>query len=247
MTFQIPAELALWEKLVIPILVALFSWFLKDFFLGITNARDQTTREEWQFRLKEIWSPLYFWSGVLCFDGGPKSFERYGAKELSEVLAKAAYLLPKDHYNNFVRLLQQVTEQKTQVLSFEEFAKTRRYIYGQIEVLNHVLYRQYEWMDPATQTDVLASLRQLLSQNARMSSSLSHCEIEYPALGSFWSRRSHWLFNPFASPRISRAFLKAASKASHCPGRILPQIILMCISVTSPYGALRTASRNAPV
>src|ERR1700730_1845359 len=162
MTFQIPAELALWEKLVIPILVALFSWFLKDFFLGITNARDQTTREEWQFRLKEIWSPLYFWSGVLCFDGGPKSFERYGAKELSEVLAKAAYLLPKDHYNNFVRLLQQVTEQKTQVLSFEEFAKTRRYIYGQIEVLNHVLYRQYEWMDPATQTDVLASLRQLL-------------------------------------------------------------------------------------
>ena len=36
---------------------------------------------------------------------------------------------------------------------------------------------------------------------------------------------------PFASPRISRAFLKAASKASHCPGRILPQTIRMCMSV----------------
>src|SRR6476646_1788972 len=69
----------------------------------------------------------------------------------------------------------------------------------------------------------MASLRFLLSQNARIASSLSHCEIEYPASGSFWSRSSHCPFSPFTSPRISNACLKAASKASHWPGRILPQ------------------------
>ncbi len=159
---QIPNEALLWEKLVIPIVVALFSWFLKDYFLGITNSREKMTREEWKFRLTEVFGPLYLWSGVLCFDGGPRSFERYGAMQLSEVLAKAAYILPVDHYNAFVRLLEQATDQKTGSLSYAEFAKTRKYVYGQIEVLNHVLYKQYEWFDPATQTDVLASARQLL-------------------------------------------------------------------------------------
>jgi hypothetical protein len=40
-------------------------------------------------------------------------------------------------------------------------------------------------------------LRFLLSQNARISSALSHCEIEYPASGSFSSRSSHCPFGPF--------------------------------------------------
>jgi hypothetical protein len=154
-------DAVVWDKLVIPILVALFSWFLKDFFLGITNARERTTREEWEFRLKEVWGPLYLWSGVVCFDKKDKEI-RYGIEQLSEALARAAYLLPVEHYTNLIKLLQQATDQKTAPLSFADFAKTRRYIYGQIEVLNHVLYKQYEWLEPATQTDVLASAKQLL-------------------------------------------------------------------------------------
>src|SRR6202051_2561084 len=77
----------------------------------------------------------------------------------------------------------------------------------------------------------MASLRFLLSQNARISSALSHCEIEYPASGSFSPQSSHFPFSPFTSPRISSAFLKAASKASHWPGRILPQMIRICIAI----------------
>src|SRR3954467_6263814 len=62
-----------------------------------------------------------------------------------------------------------------------------------------------------------------------MSASLSHSEIEYPASGSFWSRRSHWSLRPLTSPRRAIASLYAASKALHRPGRILPQTTCMCI------------------
>src|SRR5690242_3344140 len=49
----------------------------------------------------------------------------------------------------------------------------------------------------------IASPRCLVSQKARMSSVLSHCDMEYPASGSFSSRMSHWPRKPFGSPRIS--------------------------------------------
>src|SRR3954447_22172328 len=88
----------------------------------------------------------------------------------------------------------------------------------------------------------MASLRFLLSQNARIASSLSHCEIKYPASGSFSSRSSHCPFSPFTSPRISSARLNAASKASHWPGRILPQMIRICIAIP-PLGTRQDTSQ----
>jgi hypothetical protein len=162
MNLSFPPELPVWEKLVIPLLVALVSWFLKDYMIGISNSREAATREEWSYRLAEIWSPLYFWSGVVCFEGGKRDLNKFGVKELSEAISKSAYILPTHHYNNLIRLLQQLSGEKTEPITLEEFAITRRYIFGQIEILRYALYGQYEWFNPKWKIDVFASPRQLL-------------------------------------------------------------------------------------
>jgi len=54
---------------------------------------------------------------------------------------------------------------------------------------------------------------------------------------------SHWPRKPFGSPRISSALLKAASNASHWPGRIFPQIILINIFVPPQLSALRSGRK----
>lgn len=152
-------DLVFWEKLVIPVILAVLSWFLKDYLVGIQRQRQEATRAEWKARLSEVWSPLFYWSGVIRFRDSSQSWERYGTKELGVVLSKAAHLLPLRHYHVLVRLLERATNQKTKDVSDQELANTRRYIYGQIEILNHALYGQYTWFDPANGSDVFGSAR----------------------------------------------------------------------------------------
>ena len=89
----------------------------------------------------------------------------------------------------------------------------------------------------------IASLRSLLFQNAHMSSSLSIARSNILHRNHSDPEGATRLFSPFTCPRISRAFLKAASKASHWPGRILPQTIRMCIWISPCTAPLRRMSQ----
>ena len=62
------------EKIALPAAVALISWFIKDFIFGLISKRREAMRREWEFRLREIWSPLYYWSGVVLFGNDSKGW-----------------------------------------------------------------------------------------------------------------------------------------------------------------------------
>lgn len=150
------------EKFAIPLLLGLISWFLKDYALGIRKQREEAIREEWKRRLVEIWGPLFYWSGAVLFGGTKVGIDRHGVAELEKLMTQCAHLLPLRHYRVMVRLIEHATGQKTKPLSVQELNGTRAYIYGQIEVLNFVLYRQHVWFDPSNGADVFASIRLLV-------------------------------------------------------------------------------------
>lgn len=144
------------EKILVPAAVALISWLIKDFIFGLISKRNEALRQEWEYRLKEIWSPLFYWSGVVLFDDVKKGWEKHGLAELEKVLAKSAHLIPRKHYYVLMTVVELMTAQKTtKKPTLQEITKAREYVYGQIEVLNYLLYRSSSMDDVSIRTNVL--------------------------------------------------------------------------------------------
>ena len=127
------------EKLIFPLIVGIVGWFLKDYLFAVYARRDELVRKEWERRLLEVWSPLYFWSGVILLDGKQKGWDRHGLKELEVILSKNANLLPIHHYNTLIKLIQTLTDQKTSAVDISQLKKTRQYIYDQVKTFNYLL------------------------------------------------------------------------------------------------------------
>ncbi|SRR6266487_417155 len=131
------------QKIIFAALVGIAGWFVKDFLYGIIQRRNQLERSEWEYRLKEVYCPLYFWSGLLAMRLGDLQRSEI-LEQFHSVMAKASYVLPSVHYYVLVRLLEAAHEQVTSGVSDRERNDTRAYLHNQIEVLNFVLYRSDE-------------------------------------------------------------------------------------------------------
>ncbi len=53
------------EKLFIPLVLGIAGWFIKSFLFTEYARRNEAVRKEWEWRLLEVWSPLYYWSGIV--------------------------------------------------------------------------------------------------------------------------------------------------------------------------------------
>lgn len=155
-------SLDLLDKYFAPVALALLGWFLKDYLFALYAKRDELVRKEWERRLLEIWGPLYYWSGIVLLDSKVKDWNRHGLKEVEELLAKSAHLLPVHHYNTMIRTIQALTDQKTALPTVQEIKGTRQYIYGRVQTYNYLLYRRSGWFDATTYTDFLASAKYLV-------------------------------------------------------------------------------------
>lgn len=150
------------EKLALPLILGIVGWFVKDYLFAVYARRDEVVRREWERRLLEIWSPLYYWSGIVMLSGEAKGWERHGLKELETILTKSAHLLPARHYTNLIKLIQTLTDQKTVVPSISDLKLTRLYIYSQVRTFNYLLYRRSGWFDATTYTDFFASMKYIV-------------------------------------------------------------------------------------
>jgi len=152
-------------KLLIPIVVGIFSWFIKNFIFNLIAKRNELIHKEWECRLKEIWSPLYYWSGILLLNKNNninKEEVKYGLREFQDTLSKAAYVLPKEHFYTLIKLVEFNTKQNTKPIPNDEYLKTRKYIYNQIELLNYLLYRSSEFDDVSVKTNLIYPYKYLL-------------------------------------------------------------------------------------
>lgn len=150
------------EKSLLTAAVGIMSWLVKDLLIKTAIKRNEAARKEWDHRLKEIWSPLFYWSGVVSFPDSSQSWQKHGIKELESILAKSAHLLPLKHYYNLIKLIESGTNQKTSAASIKEVTSTRDYIYRQVELLNYLLYRHEAIYEADVAVDVLAPYRFLL-------------------------------------------------------------------------------------
>jgi len=151
------------EKIMVPAAVALVSWLIKDFIFGLYTKRNEALRKEWEHRLNEIWSPLFYWSGIVLLDDVKKGWEKHGLTELEKILAKCAHLIPLKHYYVFIKVIESITAQKTtQKPILEDIIKAREFVYSQIELLNYLLYRSSGMDDVSIKTNVLHPYSYLL-------------------------------------------------------------------------------------
>lgn len=149
------------EKYVLPAIVALVSWLIKDFLVGLNVKRSEALRREWEFRLKDVWSPLYFWSGIVLFEGSKKGWDKHGISELEKVLARSTHLIPQKHFYTLIRMIETASGQSTPRPAIDEIQQARAFIYNQIEVLNYLLYRKSGLDDVSAATNILHPYRQL--------------------------------------------------------------------------------------
>jgi len=120
--------------------IGLAAWFVKDFLFGVFRKRAALERQEWEYRLKEVYCPLYFWSGLLMFTVRDDVRTNLAAS-LNEVMARSAYAVSRPHYHTLVRLVERAYDQRTTRVSEESVNATRRYLYDHIEALTALLYR----------------------------------------------------------------------------------------------------------
>jgi hypothetical protein len=122
------------------------------------KSRQEEARSEWLFQLREVYSPLHFWSAVVLFDGPPGP-NKFGVAELSAVLSKAVTLLPAREYFIFIRILEQAMGQRTTEAPKTSVLKARDFVYSRIEALNFVLFRLPSHFNLQERADPFASLR----------------------------------------------------------------------------------------
>lgn len=127
-------------KLVVPALIGLAAWLVKDVAFRFVQQIRDIERTEWEYRLKEIYCPLYFWSGLLALRT-EKAFAHEICVRVQEIMARAAYVIPRAYYFTIVKLLESAYDQATLPATATERDAMRLYLYNQIEALNMLLYR----------------------------------------------------------------------------------------------------------
>ncbi len=149
------------EKTVFAALLGLAAWLVKDVAYSLVQRINDIERKEWEYRLKEIYCPLYFWSGAIAMRLNNKSNQQI-CDRLEEVMARAAYAIPRAYYYTIVRLLESAYGQQTTPATEDELHGMREYLYHQIEALNMLLYRSEYAGGAGDPTSVLSPQRRLV-------------------------------------------------------------------------------------
>ena len=150
------------QRALIPLAIGLISWLIKDLLVKTVTRRNETVRKEWEYRLKEIWSPLFYWSGIVAFSDSERGWRKHGVKELGDILTRSAHLLPLKHYYSLIKLLEGATDQKTSPVSLDRIKAARDFIYKQIELMNYLLYRHQMMYEPDYAVDITKPYKLLL-------------------------------------------------------------------------------------
>lgn len=146
----------LWDSSVLTaiatMLVGAAGWLIKNYLVDLLAVREQAIQIEWRRRLHEVWSPLYYLSGVVLFDGTPVGWERHGVREIEKILLPNANLLPLQHYQVIIKLIEGGTGQNVNPLQLADYLTTRRFIYQEVERYNYLLYRSHTSYEPYNYT-----------------------------------------------------------------------------------------------
>lgn len=161
------------EKLLIPLIIGFLSWLIKNYFVNNLTKRDETIKAELKNRLENFFSPLYYWSGILLFNGKDHGWEKHGIKEIEKILPKNAHLLPTKHYYNIIKIIEYSTNQNTKITT-DDIIFTRKYIYDQIKIYNYIIYKQNNYIDIESLVDPFFHYKSLLR---RFSFSLLHIAL----------------------------------------------------------------------
>lgn len=141
------AATSLVEKVLLPGILAILAWFIKDVLFAHYRTNLERGDIELNIMLKEFYSPLFFWMGIAFFN-----LTREEQKEVFEklcgLMVSAAYRLPITHYHTIIKMIEALSDQNTSPPSKEDIYKTRDFIYSKIEVLNIALFRQSDAYDP---------------------------------------------------------------------------------------------------
>lgn len=156
------------SKILIPVVIGLISWFIKDYIFALMQKRQEVLRSEWKTRLMDCWSPLFFWSGALLTYSGMTSKKEEAVKELEKILAKSANLIPLTHYHVLVKLIEVSTGAIQESFDLREIAKTRDYIYKQIELHNFVLFKKDINFDASAHVALFGSQQALIRLFSQM-------------------------------------------------------------------------------
>ena len=149
---------SLMEKIVIPAIIAILAWMIKNLLIVSFRAKREAGKEEMKARLREFYCPLFYWSGVALFDLREDDRKEV-FNNLSKIMERAGYILPITHYYVIVKLIEVVSGQKTARPDIKSILKTRDYLYSRIEVLNIVLYRQSALYNPLAWLDWTSSIK----------------------------------------------------------------------------------------
>lgn len=156
-----------------PVVVALVSWFIKDYIFTLMQKRQEGLRMEWKARLVDCWSPLFFWSGALLTYSEITSKTDEAIKELEKILAKNANLIPLAHYHALIKLIEISTGAIQGPFDVPSIQKTRDYIYKQIELHNFVLYKKDIIFDPSAHVALFGSQQALIRLTSQIAQHLA--------------------------------------------------------------------------
>jgi hypothetical protein len=149
------------DRLIFPVSLAIISWFVKDFVFKLANKRNYAVNREWEFRLKEIFSPLYYWSGILVLRTNNEKYN-YGLEEFESVLSKCSYIIPSEHFHCLAKIVEKLSIQGANGPSGDEYRNTRAYLYDKIELLNYLLYRSSEYVDVSMDSNFFSPYKYLV-------------------------------------------------------------------------------------
>ncbi len=141
------------EKGLIALALGLISWLVKDLVFRLFSDRNEKLHTELAYRLTQVWSPLFYWSGIIKFQGDVRGWSKHGLKELENILSTNAHIIPLKHYYNLIKLIEEATGQPTGQISLEDLEETRSFVYRQVEVLNFILFKYQLVVDLESFTD----------------------------------------------------------------------------------------------
>ncbi|MBE0598264.1 MAG: hypothetical protein IH614_13430 [Desulfuromonadales bacterium] len=149
------------QTILFPSILAVVGWLIKNYIFGLITKRNEIAHREFEYRLKEIFTPLYYYTGKILFERDSNTGDDIVARQLDILLSKAAYIIPKRHFHTIVKLVETNCSQNTSSISENDYINTRQFLYGQIEILNFILYSGPEF-DIRVKTHLFQSYKYLI-------------------------------------------------------------------------------------
>ena len=147
------------------LIVGLVSWLIKNVIFKQRNERVSLIVAEHRKRLEDVWSPPHFYTGLILMDSTRvDKWCHPGVREIQKIMEKSAHIIPSNHFQMLVKLLEGRTEQNTGTLDIEDFRSTKLYFIKQIQICDYIVFKKYIDFNPILETSKWPSFSSLLRQ-----------------------------------------------------------------------------------